>query len=85
MVNNKKEIVSGNYYSDFNGRTTLFWTNRSMIYNMSATNVIQGTTYVNYPEVPDPYGANISLTVDNDAMMNTYWTRVSVNDLNKNT
>lgn len=56
-----------------------------MIYNMSATNVIQGTTYVNYPEVPDPYGANISLTVDNDAMMNTYWTRVSVNDLNKNT
>ena len=85
VVNNKKEIVSGNYYSDFNGRTTLFWTKRSMIYNMSATNVIQGTTYVNYPEVPDPYGANISLTVDNDAMMNTYWTRVSVNDLNKNT
>lgn len=84
-VNNKNEIISGNYYSEFEGRTTLFWTKRSMIYNMSKTNVKQGTTHVDSTEGAYPWGDDIPLKADNDAMMHTYWTRVSVNDLNKNT
>lgn len=72
---NDGSIVSGDYYfTNFEGKSTKYWVKRSMIYNTTSTDPITKDVYQS--------GKTQSVTVDNDAMMKTYWTQKSVNELN---
>ena len=71
------------YYTNYDGKSTQYWIKRAMIYNSLTTNATTKSIQVT-KQVDDnnTVRKDINVTVDNDAMMNTYWTRKSVNELN---
>lgn len=73
---NNQVIPDDYYYEMFNNETTKKYIKKAMIFTLNKTNSQKYSVWSN------EINRNKEFTIDNDAMMNTYWTRKSVNELN---
>lgn len=72
----KNVIPNDYYYTMYNNETTKDYIKKAMIFTLNKKNSQK------YSIWSEEIRGNKEFTIDNDAMMNTYWTRKSVNELN---